>query len=62
MVRQLMKVYILDPLHYKNIFDILVRFRSYKYAQSAFLNIQVVEEDRDFLRFLRVKDIDQKDF
>ena len=35
------------------IFDILVRFKSYKYAilsdiQSAFLNIQVAEEDRDF--------------
>ena len=49
------------------IFDILVRFRSYKYAiisdiQSAFLNIRVAEEDRDFLRFLWVKDIVQKDF
>ena len=37
------------------IFDILVRFKSYKYAilsdiQSAFLNIQVAEEDRDFFR------------
>ena len=49
------------------IFDILVRFRSCKYAiisdiQSAFLNIRVAEEDRDFLRFLWVKYIVPKDF
>ena len=47
------------------IFDILVQFRSYKYAilsdiESAILNIRVTEED--FSRFLWVKDIDQKDF
>ena len=49
------------------IFDIFVRFRSNEYAiisdiQSAFLKIRVAEEDRDFLRFLSVKDIVQKDF
>ena len=30
--------------------------------QSVFLNIRVAEEARNFLRFLWVKDIDQKDF
>ena len=49
------------------IFDISVRFRSYKYAnrsyiQSASLNIRVAEEDRDFLKFLWVKGIDPKVF
>ena len=49
------------------IFGILVRLRSYKCTilsdmQSAFLNIRKAEEDSDFLRFLWVKGIDQKDF
>ena len=49
------------------IFDVLLWFRFYKFAilsdiQSSFLNIRAAEEDRDFLRFLWVKDIDQKYF
>ena len=44
------------------IFDLLVRFRSYRYVmisdiQSAFLNIRIAAEDRDYLRFLWVGDI-----
>ena len=44
------------------IFDILIRFRCYKFAvssdiKSAFLNIRIDEEDRDYLRFLWVDDI-----
>ena len=62
-----MKVYFLDPPLLPKIFDILVRCISQKYTiisdmQSAFLNIRVAEEDRDFSRFLWVKDIVQKDF
>ena len=42
--------------------DILIRFRSYKVAlisdiKQAFLNVSIKESDRDFLRFLWVKDI-----
>ena len=53
-----------EPSLLSKIFDILVRFRSHKYIipgdiQSAFLNIRVEEEDRDFLWF---KDIEQKNF
>ena len=45
------------PCLLPKIFDILTRFRTYKYAltsdiKSAFLNIRVDPEDRDFLRFL----------
>ena len=62
-----MQVYILDPQHYQKIFEFLIQFRSYKYAilsdtQSAFLKIRLREEDRDFLKFLWIKDIDQKNF
>ena len=44
------------------IFDILVRFCSYKVAltsdiKQAYHNVEVNEEDRDFLRFLWVNDI-----
>ena len=43
------------PSLLQKIFDILVRFKSYKYEilsdiQPAFLNIQVADEDRDFFR------------
>ena len=49
------------------IFDILVQVRYYKCAilsdiQPAFLNIGVAEGDHNFLRFLWVKEFDQKDF
>ena len=42
--------------------DVLIRFRSYKVAlisdiKQAFLNVSVKESDRDFLRFLWIKDI-----
>ena len=62
-----MQVYILDPRYYQKIFEFLIQFRSYNYAilsdtQSAFLKIRVTEEDRDFLKFLWIKDIDQKNF
>ena len=46
------------------IFDILLRFRTYKYAltadlEKAFLQISVAECDRDVLRFLWVEDVDK---
>ena len=48
------------------IFEILVRFRCFKYAltsdiKSTFLNIRVKEEDRDFLRFVWATDIINSD-
>ena len=51
------------PCLLPKIFDILTRFRTYKYAltsdiKSAFLNIRVDPEDRDFLRFLWVENIE----
>ena len=51
------------PCLIPKIIDILVRFRAYKYAlisdiKSAFLNIRVCENDRDFLRFLWIKDLE----
>ena len=47
------------------IFDILVRFRAYKVAlisdiKQAYLNVEVNEEDRDFLRFLWLDDVNSK--
>ena len=50
------------PCLLPKIFDIIVRFRSYKYAiisdiKAAFLQIRVAEEDRNYLRFLWVDDI-----
>ena len=50
------------PCLIPKIFDIIIRFRSYKYVitsdiKSAFLNIRISEEDRDYLRFLWVDDI-----
>ena len=47
------------------IFDLLVRFRSYRIALTAdlektFLMVSVEESDRDMLRFLWVKDIKQE--
>ena len=52
------------PCLLPKIFDILIRFRCYKYAvtsdiKSAFLNIKVTEEDCDFLRFLWIDDIEK---
>ena len=46
------------------IFNILIRFRCYKYAltsdiKSVFLNIRVDEKDRDYLRFLWVDDVNK---
>ena len=48
----------------QNIFDIMLRFRSHRVAlvgeiEKAFLMVHIVEEDRDVLRFLWVKDIDK---
>ena len=46
-----------EPCMLPKIFDILVRFRSYKYSvvsdiKSAFLNIRFVDNFRNYLRFL----------
>ena len=46
-------------------FDILVCFRTFKVAitadqENAFLQIAVAEDDRDYLRFLWVKDAMQE--
>ena len=54
------------PCMLQKIFDVLVRFRSYAYAvtsdiQSAFLNIRVNDNDRDYLRFLWIDDIHRVD-
>ena len=43
------------------ILDIMIRFRAYKIVmtsdmEQAFLNVEVNEEERDFLRFLWVND------
>ena len=48
----------------QNIFDIMLRFRSYRVAlvgdiEKAFLMVHIAEEDRDVLRFLWVKDTDK---
>ena len=45
------------PCLLPKIFDVVVRFRCYKYPlvsdiKSAFLNIRIAKEDRDHLRFL----------
>ena len=50
------------PCMLPNIFDIIIRFRCFKYAvtsdiKSAVLNIRVSDIDRDFLRFLWNDDI-----
>ena len=50
------------PCMLPHIFDILIRFRCYKYViisdiKSAFLNVRVNENDRNFMRFLWVDDI-----
>ena len=52
----------MGPCLLPKVFDILVRFRSYKHGiisdiKSAFLNIRVLETFRDFLRFLWINDI-----
>ena len=50
------------PYMLPKIFDIMVRFRCFKYAltsdiKSAFLNIRIKKEERDYLRFLWISDI-----
>ena len=50
------------PCMLPKIFDIMVRFRCFKYAltsdiKSAFLNIRIKKEERDYLRFLWISDI-----
>ena len=50
----------------KNIFDILIRFRSFKVAiisdiEKAFLMVSIAEVDRNVLRFLWVDDISKKE-
>ena len=50
------------PCMLPKIFDIMVRFRCFKYAltsdiKSAFLNIRIKNEERDYLRFLWISDI-----
>ena len=53
------------PCLLPKLFDILVRFRCWKYAllsdiKSAFLNIRIDESDRDFLRFLWIDNIESE--
>ena len=50
------------PCLLPKVFDVIIRFRCYKYGitcdiKSAFLNIRIAEEDRNYLRFLWVNDI-----
>ena len=50
----------------KNIFDILIRFRSFKVAmisdiEKAFLMVSIADVDRNVLRFLWVDDISKKE-
>ena len=50
------------PCQLPKVFDILVRFRAWKFAliadiKSAFLNIRIHENDRDYLRFLWIDEI-----
>ena len=54
------------PCLLPKIFDILVRFRVYEHGltcdiKAAFLNIKNAEEDRDFLRFLWISNIEEND-
>ena len=52
------------PCRLPKIFEILLRARCHKFLlvsniQSAFLNIQVKEKDRNFLRFLWIDDLEK---
>ena len=54
------------PKFNQYILDLLLRFRAYRVAitvdvEKAFLMISVKEEDRDFLRFVWVKDVGEND-
>ena len=53
-----------SPCLLPKIFDILVRFRVYKYGltsdiKTTFLNIRIVEVERDFLKFLWISNIEE---
>ena len=53
------------PCQLPKVFDILVRFRGWKFAltsdiKSAFLNIRINESDRDYLRFLWIDEIERE--
>ena len=55
-----------SPSLLPKLFDILVRFRAYKYSlrsdsKAAFLNIRIAEEGGDFLRFLWVSNIKENE-
>ena len=51
-----------SPCLLPKMFDVIIGFRSYKYAitsdiKAAFLNIRIAKEDRNYFRFLWVDDV-----
>ena len=54
------------PYQLPKLFEILIRFRARRYAlvsdiKSAFLNIRIDQNDRDYLRFLWVQEVEKEE-